>query len=55
LAPLSEGAKTGMLPASLEKEKQIGRLQRENFRHAYEAGARLVFGTDAGVYPHGDL
>jgi imidazolonepropionase-like amidohydrolase len=51
---LSEGAKTGMLPESLEKEKQIGRVQRENFRRAYEAGTRLVFGTDAGVYPHGD-
>jgi len=51
---LSEGAKVGMLPESLEKERQIGKLQRENFRKAYLAGAKLAFGTDGGVYPHGD-
>jgi imidazolonepropionase-like amidohydrolase len=51
---LQEGAKNGMLPESIEKEKQIGRIQRENFRRAYQGGDRLIFGTDAGVYPHGD-
>jgi imidazolonepropionase-like amidohydrolase len=51
---LQEGAKAGMLPESIEKEKKIGRLQRENFRRAFQAGARMAFGTDAGVYPHGD-
>src|SRR5229473_1210056 len=51
---LQEGAKAGMLPESIEKEKKIGRLQRENFRHAYQSGARMAFGTDAGVYPHGE-
>jgi imidazolonepropionase-like amidohydrolase len=51
---LEEGAKAGMLPESIEKEKKIGRLQRENFRHAYQSGAKLAFGTDSGVYPHGD-
>jgi len=24
------------------------------FRHAYQSGAKLAFGTDSGVYPHGD-
>ncbi len=43
-----------MLPESIEKEKAIGRLQRANFRKAYLAGAPLAFGTDGGVYPHGD-
>ena len=43
-----------MLPEWIEKEKKIGRLQRENFRHAYQSGAKIAFGTDAGVYPHGD-
>ena len=38
----------------IEKERRIGRLQRENFRRAYLAGAKMAFGTDAGVYPHGD-
>ncbi len=51
---LQEGAKNGMLPEYIEKEKKIGRLQRENFRKAYLAGTRMAFGTDAGVYPHGD-
>ena len=51
---LSEGPKVGMLPESIEKERQIGRLQRENFRRAWLAGARMAFGTDGGVYPHGD-
>src|ERR1700738_4613645 len=51
---LQEGAKAGMLSESIEKEKKIGRLQRENFRHAYQSGAKIAFGTDSGVYPHGD-
>jgi imidazolonepropionase-like amidohydrolase len=38
----------------IEKEKQIGRLQRENFERAARAGVNIAFGTDAGVYPHGD-
>lgn len=51
---LQEGAKAGMLPESIEKEKKLGRLQRENFRKAFQAGAKIAYGTDAGVYPHGD-
>lgn len=51
---LQEGPKIGMLPESIEKEKTLGKLQRGNFRKAYLAGAPLAFGTDGGVYPHGD-
>src|SRR6202790_1973655 len=51
---LQEGAKYGMLPESLEKERNLGKLQRANFRRALLGGARMAFGTDAGVYPHGD-
>lgn len=52
---LQEGAKVGMLAESIEKEKKVGRLQRENFRHAWQSGVtKMAFGTDAGVYPHGD-
>ena len=51
---LTEGAKVGMLPESIEKERAIGKLQRQNFRHAYLGGARMAFGTDGAVYPHGD-
>jgi len=39
---LQEGAKAGMLPEAIEKEKKIGRLQRENFRHAYQSSAKLA-------------
>ena len=51
---LQEGAKAGMLPESIEKEKKVGRLQRENFRRAFQAGVKMAYGTDAGVYPHGE-
>jgi imidazolonepropionase-like amidohydrolase len=51
---LSEGAKMGMLPESLEKERKLGQLQRDSFARAVKAGARHAFGTDSGVYPHGD-
>lgn len=51
---LQEGAKVGMLPESIDKERAIGKIQRTNFRKAYLAGARMAFGTDGGVYPHGD-
>ena len=51
---LQEGAKAGMLAESIEKERKLGRLQRENFRKAFQAGAKIAYGTDSGVYPHGD-
>jgi imidazolonepropionase-like amidohydrolase len=37
----------------LEKERQVGKQQRENFRRAARAGVKIAYGTDAGVYPHG--
>jgi len=51
---LDEGEKMGILPESLEKERSIGLLQRQTFQRAVKAGVTMVFGTDAGVYPHGD-
>jgi imidazolonepropionase-like amidohydrolase len=51
---LEQGARVGMLPESIEKERKLGRLQRENFRRAVQAGCRMAFGTDGGVYPHGN-
>ena len=50
----AEGRKAGMLEESLAKEKEIGQKQRDNFRRAWAAHVRMAFGTDAGVYPHGD-
>jgi imidazolonepropionase-like amidohydrolase len=50
---LGEGASSGILEESLEKERRTGATQRANFKKAVEAGATIVYGTDAGVYPHG--
>jgi imidazolonepropionase-like amidohydrolase len=50
---LSEYAKLGFPEKIINKEKMVGRLQRENFQKAAEAGVKIAFGTDAGVYPHG--
>ncbi len=51
---LGEGAKKGILEESLEKERTVGKIQRMNFKQAVEAGAKITFGTDAGIFPHGD-
>ena len=50
---LAEFAKMGYPERILEKERRIGRLQRENFQKAVKAGVKQAYGTDAGVYPHG--
>jgi len=51
---LNEAPKVGLPQENIDKEKMVGRLQRENFEKAVKAGAKMAFGTDAGVYPHGD-
>ena len=51
---LNEAPKWGLPTENLDKERMVGRLQRENFRKAVQAGVKMAFGTDAGVYPHGD-
>jgi len=38
----------------LRKNRETTDLQRENFTKAHKAGVIIVYGTDAGVYPHGD-
>ena len=50
----SEGKKNGVLEDNLRKDREIGELQRENFRRAHRAGVKMVYGTDAGIFPHGD-
>ncbi len=50
---LGEGEEKGILPESLEKERMTGETQRANFRKAVEAGVKMIYSTDAGVYPHG--
>ena len=51
---LAEGEKNGVMQESLDKERQVGGVQRESFTKAVKAGAKMVFGTDAAIYPHGD-
>ncbi len=50
----AEGKKNGVLEDNLRKDREVADIQRENFRKANDAGARMVYGTDAGIYPHGD-
>ena len=51
---LGKAIEFGLPQENVDKEKMVGRTQRENFQKAVQAGARMAFGTDAGVYPHGD-
>lgn len=49
---LAEGARNGLYPESLAKERAIGLRQRQTFRAAHAAGVRMIFGTDNGaVFP----
>ena len=51
---LGEAKNFGIPEELTTKEKALGQLQRDNFRKAFQAGVKMAFGTDAGVYPHGD-
>jgi imidazolonepropionase-like amidohydrolase len=50
----AEGKKNGELEENLRKDREIGGVQRDNFRKALKAGVKMIYSTDAGVYPHGD-
>jgi imidazolonepropionase-like amidohydrolase len=49
----AEGAKNGVLEDNLRKDREVAQIQRDNFRAAHKAGVKMLFGTDAGVMPHG--
>jgi imidazolonepropionase-like amidohydrolase len=51
----SEGKKNGTLEDNLRKDREIAQAQREAFRAAHKAGVRMIFGSDAGVMPHGQV
>ena len=51
---LATGTSNGTEQESIDKERAIGLKQRQTFQRAVRAGVRMLFGTDAGVYPHGD-
>jgi imidazolonepropionase-like amidohydrolase len=50
----AEGKKNGVLEDNLRKDRDIGEVQRQNFKKALKAGVKMIYGTDAGIYPHGD-
>ncbi|MDI1319091.1 MAG: amidohydrolase family protein [bacterium] len=50
---LAEYGRLGFPQKMLDKERLVGRTQRENFTKAVQAGCKIAYGTDAGVYPHG--
>jgi imidazolonepropionase-like amidohydrolase len=51
---IQAGGQTGQTPPDfLAHDAELGRIQRESFRRAVKAGAKMTFGTDAGVCPYG--
>ncbi len=51
---LAEFQRLGYPAVVLEKERKVGRAQRESFKKAVRAGVKIALGTDAGLFPHGD-
>ncbi|AQP98569.1 Xaa-Pro dipeptidase [Pseudoalteromonas aliena] len=51
---LSFGEQNGVDEENLDKERQVSKKQRDSFSRAVKAGVKMVFGTDAAIYPHGD-
>ena len=51
---LAFGEANGVPEENINKEKMVSKAQRESFRKAVKAGANMVFGSDAAIYPHGD-
>lgn len=48
------GRRDGWSAEILRKNLDTTEAQREGFRKAVAAGVRIAYGTDSGVYPHGD-
>jgi imidazolonepropionase-like amidohydrolase len=49
----AEGKKNGVLEDNLQKDRDIGLIQRQNYKKALRAGVKMIFASDAGIYPHG--
>ncbi len=50
---LAEFGKLGYPEHILNKARLVDKARLETFRKAVQAGVHVAFGTDAGVYPHG--
>ena len=51
---LEHGAEQGLPQKIIDKERQLRVSQDANWTRAFRAGVKFAFGTDAGVYPHGE-
>jgi len=49
----TEGRRQGWPEEFLRKNAETTEAQRQGFTRAHAAGVAIVYGTDAGVYPHG--
>ena len=50
---LEHGMEQGLPPKIMDKERWLRGQQDANWKRAIAAGVKFAFGTDAGVYPHG--
>jgi imidazolonepropionase-like amidohydrolase len=50
---LEHGTEQGLPSKIIEKERSLRGQQDANWSRAIKAGVKFAFGTDAGVYPHG--
>jgi imidazolonepropionase-like amidohydrolase len=48
------GTRDGWSAEILQKNRETTDIQRAAFAKAVKAGVRIGFGTDSGIYPHGD-
>jgi imidazolonepropionase-like amidohydrolase len=48
------GTRDGWSAEIMRKNHETTDVQRQNFAKAVKAGVRIGYGTDAGIYPHGD-
>ena len=48
------GSRDGWSEEILRKNREVTAIQRAAFAKAVKAGVRIGFGTDAGIYPHGE-
>jgi len=51
---LAFGEANGVPEENINKEKLVSKAQRDSFTKAVKAGVKMVFGSDAAIYPHGD-
>ncbi|MBO6504175.1 MAG: amidohydrolase family protein [Kordiimonadaceae bacterium] len=51
---LAFGEANGVPEENMNKERLVSKVQRAAFTQAAASGVKMVFGSDAAIYPHGD-